>query len=69
VIGPVLAQQDIDSWGAQMSGLDPMIVLGISTFAVAGVGWLAGPSIGNQLFGFWAGRRGWNQLIRQVSVE
>jgi mitochondrial import inner membrane translocase subunit TIM23 len=63
---PVLAQQDIDSWGAQLSGLDPMIVLGISTFAIAAGGWLCGPSIGNLGFGFWARSKGWGQAIMEV---
>ena len=67
VVTPILAQQDIDSWGAQISGLDPIIVLGISTFAVAAGGWLCGPSFGTAVFSLWAGRRGWNRLITEVS--
>lgn len=67
IAGPLIAQQDIDSWGAQISGLDPVIVLGIATIAVAGGGWLCGPTLGGTLFGLWAGRRGWNQMIAEVS--
>ncbi|KAH9818574.1 presequence translocated-associated motor subunit PAM17 like protein [Teratosphaeria destructans] len=62
-LGPVIASQDIDSWGAQISGLDPMIVLGISTFAVAAGGWLCGPSFGNAGFQMWAARKGWAKAI------
>ncbi|KAK5122440.1 hypothetical protein LTR85_004024 [Meristemomyces frigidus] len=65
LIGPVVAQQDLDTWGAQVSGLDPFIVLGISGVAIAAGGWLCGPSIGSGLFSLWAGRRGWNKAIAQ----
>ena len=67
LVTPILAQQDFDSWGAQISGLDPIIVLGITTFAVAAGGWLCGPSFGSTMFKLWAGRRGWNKLIAEVS--
>ena len=67
MVTPVLAAQDLDSWGAQISGLDPIIVLGISTFAVAAGGWLCGPSFGSLGFSMWAARRGWNKLIAEVS--
>ncbi|KXL50423.1 MAG: hypothetical protein FE78DRAFT_120031, partial [Acidomyces sp. 'richmondensis'] len=65
VMVPIIAQQDVDSWGAQISGLDPMIVLGISTFAVAAGGWLCGPSFGSAAFGMWAARRGWAKAIKE----
>ncbi|KAK3643047.1 TIM23 complex component [Elasticomyces elasticus] len=64
VVGPLLAQQDIDTWGAQISGIDPMFVLGISTIAVAAGGWLCGPSLGSAMFGVWAARRGWAKAIQ-----
>ena len=67
VAGPIIAQQDIDTWGAQVSGLDPFIVLGLTTFAAAAGGWLCGPSFGSAGFGIWAGRRGWNKAIAEVS--
>lgn len=67
LIGPVVAQQDLDTWGAQASGLDPFIVLGISGVAIAAGGWLCGPSIGSGMFSLWAGRRGWNKAIAEVS--
>ncbi|EME39571.1 hypothetical protein DOTSEDRAFT_139391 [Dothistroma septosporum NZE10] len=65
LVTPLLAAQDFDSWGAQISGLDPIIVLGISTFAVAAGGWLCGPSFGSAMFTVWAARRGWNKLIAE----
>jgi mitochondrial import inner membrane translocase subunit TIM23 len=68
VLGPVIAQQDIDGWAAQISGLDPIIVLGITTFAVATGGWLCGPSFGTAIFKIWAGRKGWNSAIAEVGV-
>ncbi|KAK3073538.1 TIM23 complex component [Teratosphaeriaceae sp. CCFEE 6253] len=65
VVAPILAQQDIDTWGAQISGIDPIFVLGLSTFAVAAGGWLCGPSFGSGLFGVWAARRGWAKAIQE----
>ncbi|OCL04964.1 Pam17-domain-containing protein [Glonium stellatum] len=46
----VLMQRDLDSIGAQTLGLDPMIVLGLSTMGFAAVGWLVGPFFGNAVF-------------------
>lgn len=67
IAAPLIAQADFDTWGAQISGLDPIVVLGISTFAVAAGGWLCGPSFGNLMFSLWARRRGWNAGIAEVS--
>ena len=66
--GPIIAQQDIDGWAAQLSGLDPLVVLGITTFAVGAGGWLCGPSFGTAVFKVWAGRKGWNGPIQEVSI-
>lgn len=65
--GPIIAQQDLDTWGAQISGIDPIFVFGGSSFAVAVAGWLCGPAFGGALFGAWAGRRGWAGIIAEVS--
>jgi import inner membrane translocase subunit TIM23 len=46
----VLMQRDLDSIGAQTLGLDPMIVLGLSTMGFAAAGWLVGPFFGNAVF-------------------
>lgn len=66
--GPVVAAQDLDSWGAQISGLDPFIVLGMSGIVIAGGGWLCGPSVGSGMFSLWAKRRGWSQAIAEVRM-
>ena len=66
IFGPMIAQQDLDGWAAQISGIDPIFVLGLTTFAVAAGGWLCGPSLGNSGFKIWAGRRGWNRGIAEV---
>ena len=66
--GPVVAAQDLDSWGAQISGLDPFIVLGMSGIIIAGGGWLCGPSVGSGMFSLWAKRRGWSQAIAEVRM-
>ena len=50
-------------------GLDPILVLGATTFAVATMGWLCGPTFGNTVFKVWAGRRGWNGPIAEVSLS
>lgn len=41
---------DVDSLGAQTFGLDPFIVMGLSTVACGCVGWLLGPAIGDGMF-------------------
>lgn len=66
VFGPMLAERDFDTWGAQISGMDPVVVLGVSTISIAAVGWLMGPTIGNGGFRFWVGRKGWS---REIAVK
>ena len=68
VAGPMMASADIDTWGAQLTGMDPVFVLGLSTLAVAGVGWLCGPSFGSGAFGMWISRRGWGKAYQVVCV-
>ena len=65
-LAPLAAQQDFDSWGAQISGLDPMIVLGITTFTIGAGGWLCGPTFGSAAFRLWAARKGWGKAIMEV---
>ncbi|KAF2861105.1 mitochondrial import protein Pam17, partial [Piedraia hortae CBS 480.64] len=62
--GPVLAEKDFDSWGAQISGLDPMIVLGAGCFGLGAAGWLMGPVVGNTVFKLWAKNKGWSDALR-----
>jgi import inner membrane translocase subunit TIM23 len=51
VIGvQVLSEQDLESLGTQVMGLDPFIVLGLATAACGAVGWLAGPFLGNAIW-------------------
>lgn len=47
----VLSSQDLESLGAQVMGLDPFVVLGLATAACGAVGWLAGPVVGNGIWG------------------
>jgi import inner membrane translocase subunit TIM23 len=35
---------------AQLGGLDPFMLMGLSTLGMMAVGWLIGPIFGNQLF-------------------
>ncbi|KAM0701147.1 hypothetical protein Q7P35_011508 [Cladosporium inversicolor] len=65
VAAPIIANQDIDTWGAQISGMDPFVVLGVTTFTVAIAGWMCGPTFGTAGFKLWAGRRGWNKAIAE----
>ena len=46
----VLSQQDLDALGGQMFGLDPFVVLGLTTAGFGALGWLAGPFVGNAVF-------------------
>lgn len=47
----ILSAQDLENLGAQVMGLDPFIVLGLATAACGAVGWLAGPFLGNGIWG------------------
>ncbi|KAH8703427.1 mitochondrial import protein Pam17-domain-containing protein [Talaromyces proteolyticus] len=47
----VLSAQNLDTLGAQVMGLDPFIVLGLATAACGALGWLAGPVLGNAVWG------------------
>ncbi|KAL1975460.1 hypothetical protein VTN31DRAFT_3852 [Thermomyces dupontii] len=47
----ILSTQDLDALGAQVMGLDPFVVLGLATAACGAVGWLAGPFMGNAIWG------------------
>ncbi len=46
----VLTQQDMETLGGQMFGLDPFVVLGLTTAGFGALGWLAGPVVGNTVF-------------------
>ncbi|EMC91467.1 hypothetical protein BAUCODRAFT_47300, partial [Baudoinia panamericana UAMH 10762] len=69
ILGPIVAQQDIDAWASQLSGLDPFLVMGATTFAIAAGGWLCGPSFGSGLFGLWAARRGWSRAMLEKEKD
>ncbi|EEP81212.1 presequence translocated-associated motor subunit pam-17 [Uncinocarpus reesii 1704] len=47
----VIASQNFEALGAQIMGFDPFIVLGLTTIACGAVGWLAGPVLGNSVWG------------------
>ncbi|RAL12032.1 presequence translocated-associated motor subunit PAM17 [Aspergillus homomorphus CBS 101889] len=47
----VLSTQDLEALGAQVMGLDPFVVLGMATAACSAAGWLAGPFVGNAVWG------------------
>ncbi|KAK2832032.1 hypothetical protein FQN49_006918 [Arthroderma sp. PD_2] len=49
--GQILATQNLENLGAQIMGFDPLIVLGLATAASGALGWLAGPFLGNGLWG------------------
>ena len=56
--------RDLDSAAAAATGLDPFIVLALGTLSFAGIGWLAGPFVGNVFFAAFARRRGvWKEFI------
>ncbi|KMP09298.1 hypothetical protein CIRG_09468 [Coccidioides immitis RMSCC 2394] len=47
----VIASQNFEALGAQIMGFDPFIVMGLTTVACGAVGWLAGPVLGNAVWG------------------
>lgn len=46
-----LSTQNLEGLGAQVMGLDPFVVLGLSTAACGAAGWLVGPFVGNAVWG------------------
>lgn len=46
----ILSQFDVDKFGNQVFGLDPIVFMGLITVAAGAFGWLAGPSLGNVVF-------------------
>lgn len=46
----VLASQNLEALGAQLFGLDPIIVMGLGTSGFLGLGWLLGPLLGTAVF-------------------
>jgi len=63
----VLSQQDLDALGGQMFGLDPFVVLGLTTAGFGAIGWLAGPFVGNAVFS--AMNRRFKGQIAEVSSQ
>lgn len=57
----VLYQQNIDS--LNLFGLDPFLILGLTTAASGAVGWLLGPFLGNAVFGIV-----WRRLRFQIAA-
>jgi import inner membrane translocase subunit TIM23 len=52
---PAFAEFEIENIGAQMTGLDPMFIIGGSLMGVGAVGWLLGPFLGTTFFNIWKG--------------
>lgn len=50
---PLIAEFEIETIGAQLTGLDPMFVIGGSLMGIGGVGWLMGPFLGTAIFKIW----------------
>lgn len=46
----MMLSRDLETAIAQMIGLDPMIVMGLSTIGFGAIGWLLGPLFGNAVF-------------------
>lgn len=53
VAAPIMAEYEIENIGAQMTGMDPVFVLGGSLATVGAVGWLMGPFLGTAVFKLW----------------
>ena len=66
----ILSQFDIDTFGNQVFGLDPILFMGLLTVASGAFGWLAGPSLGNVLFGLRHKRhKAQLDLVSQIWVD
>ena len=64
---PIILANELDSWLAQASGLDPLMAMGLLGMAFGGAGWLCGPTLGNLGFKLWAERRGLRAAMAEVS--
>lgn len=53
IAAPIMAEYEIENIGAQMTGMDPVFVLGGSLVTVGAVGWLMGPFLGTAVFKLW----------------
>lgn len=47
----ILSQQNLNTLGQTMFGLDPMVVIGIWSVGFFGLGWLMGPAVGAGIWG------------------
>jgi hypothetical protein len=57
IAGPVIATSDLIMNLAQSAGvMDPIMAIGLPTIAMGGVGWLAGPLLGNLVFSLRVGK-------------
>jgi import inner membrane translocase subunit TIM23 len=57
IAGPIIATSDLIMNVAQSAGLqDPIMAIGLPTIAMGGVGWLAGPLLGNLVFSMRVGK-------------
>ena len=61
----VISQQDMETLGGQMFGLDPFVVLGLTTAGFGALGWLAGPFVGSAAFNMF--NRKYKGQIAEVS--
>jgi hypothetical protein len=64
-----LSQQDMDSIGSQLYGLDPFMVLGLATVGFGVAGWLAGPVLGGLAFSVVRGGGGVGRQMAEVCVN
>jgi import inner membrane translocase subunit TIM23 len=57
VAGPIIATSELIGSLAQSAGImDPIFAIGLPTLAMGGVGWLAGPLLGNLIFSLRVGK-------------
>lgn len=62
---PLIGAFDIDTKLSQATGVDPLVVIGVGSLAVAGGGWFVGRVLGGVTFSLWARQRGWARIFAE----
>lgn len=68
IAAPLITEYEVDGYLAQLTGLDPVIMLGMTAVAVAVGGGMCGPTFSNAGFKMWAKSKGLDRAIAEVSL-
>ena len=67
IAAPLITEYEVDAYLAQLTGLDPVIMLGMTAVAVAVGGGMCGPTFSNAGLKMWAKSKGLDRAIAEVS--